>query len=154
MNGRNGTCSFLFFVSTIFPPKPSAVQGTRTLLFPATPTRSGRSHPPVATSPQKRKPSTPDRKALRTTARIDDFKALANGNGSSNGHSSNASTPREGEGQRTRRAVRSLSYLSSREIFEPARPPFLTRHHVVSSSPILAGGTFSHPSAGAASASA
>ncbi|KAH9025036.1 hypothetical protein EDB85DRAFT_244904 [Lactarius pseudohatsudake] len=46
-------------------------------------------------------------------------KALANGNGSSNGHSSNASTP-EGEEQRTRRAVR--SYLSSREIFEPVRP--------------------------------
>ncbi|KAH9011766.1 hypothetical protein EDB85DRAFT_2040839 [Lactarius pseudohatsudake] len=63
-------------------------------------------------------------------------KALANGNGSSNGHSSNASTPREGEEQRTRRVVR--SYLSSREIFEPA---------------ILAGETFSHPSAGAASAS-
>ncbi|KAH9025021.1 hypothetical protein EDB85DRAFT_1985116, partial [Lactarius pseudohatsudake] len=49
------------------------------------------------------------------------FKALANDNGSSNGHSNNASIVGEGEEQRTRRAVR--SNFNSREIFEhPSRP--------------------------------
>ncbi|KAH9025039.1 hypothetical protein EDB85DRAFT_2150072 [Lactarius pseudohatsudake] len=55
------------------------------------------------------------------TVLINLFKALPNGNGSSNGHSNNASTPGEGEEQRTCRAVR--SYLSSREIFEPEPLP-------------------------------
>ncbi|KAI9436935.1 hypothetical protein H4582DRAFT_366964 [Lactarius indigo] len=58
------------------------------------------------------------------------FKALANGNGSSNGHSNNASIAGESEEQRTRRAVRSR--LSSREIFEHASRPSLDDLHVPS----------------------
>src|SRR6266702_383311 len=56
------------------------------------------------------------------------FKALANGNGSSNGHSNNASIAGEVEEQRTRRAVRSR--LDSREIFEHASRPSLDDLHV------------------------
>ncbi|KAH8981991.1 hypothetical protein EDB86DRAFT_3106937 [Lactarius hatsudake] len=56
------------------------------------------------------------------------FKALANGNGSSNGHSNNASIAGEAEEQRTRRTVRSR--LSSREIFEHASRPSLDDLHV------------------------
>ncbi|KAH9015077.1 hypothetical protein EDB85DRAFT_2156960 [Lactarius pseudohatsudake] len=51
------------------------------------------------------------------------FKALANGNGSSNGLSNNASIAGEAEEQRTRRAVR--SQLGSRQIFEHASRPSL-----------------------------
>ncbi|KAH9067004.1 hypothetical protein EDB83DRAFT_2542288 [Lactarius deliciosus] len=59
-----------------------------------------------------------------------DFKhpALANGNGSSNGHSNTASIAGEAEEQRTRRTVRSR--LSSREIFEHASRPSLDDLHV------------------------
>ncbi|KAH9053318.1 hypothetical protein EDB87DRAFT_1652018 [Lactarius vividus] len=56
------------------------------------------------------------------------FKALANGNGSSNGHSNSASIAGEAEEHRTRRAVRSR--LSSREIFEHASRPSLDDLHV------------------------
>ncbi|KAH9017176.1 hypothetical protein EDB84DRAFT_1679591 [Lactarius hengduanensis] len=49
------------------------------------------------------------------------FKALANDNGSSNGHGNNAGVVGEGEEQQTRHTVR--SNFSSREIFEhPSRP--------------------------------
>ena len=58
------------------------------------------------------------------------FKALANGNGSSNGNSNNPSIAGEAEEQRTRRAVRSR--LSSREIFEHASRPSLDDLHVPS----------------------
>ena len=57
------------------------------------------------------------------------FKALANGNGSSNGNSNNPSIAGEvEEQQRTRRAVRSR--LGSREIFEHASRPSLDDLHV------------------------
>ncbi|KAF8257860.1 hypothetical protein EI94DRAFT_1692001 [Lactarius quietus] len=56
------------------------------------------------------------------------FKALANGNGSSNGNSNNPSISGDVEEQRTRRAVRSR--LGSREIFEHASRPSLDDLHV------------------------
>ncbi|KAH8999723.1 hypothetical protein EDB92DRAFT_2080754 [Lactarius akahatsu] len=56
------------------------------------------------------------------------FKALANGNGSSNGHSNSASIAGEAEEPRTRRTVQSR--LSSREIFEHASRPSLDDLHV------------------------